>query len=52
MDCDVCGASEVSTEFCDTCGVDYCEDCAFGAHDAMHEIAAEAHARAERRGLA
>lgn len=48
--CDLCGydpASDYADEaramkFCDTCGVDYCDECKLGAHDAMHEIAAAA----------
>ena len=47
MSCDLCGATGTRTRFCDACGVDYCEDCALGAHDAMHEIAAEAQRVAE-----
>lgn len=48
MSCDLCGAEGVSTNFCETCGVDYCENCALGAHDMMHELAAEAQASVDR----
>ncbi len=47
MGCDLCGVQEAHVEFCVVCGVDYCADCALGAHDMMHEIAA---AEAERWG--
>ncbi len=41
MGCDLCGVQEARTRFCDVCGVDYCEECALGAHEAMHEVAVE-----------
>lgn len=47
MGCDICGAKEVKTRFCMHCGVDYCEDCALGAHDAMHELVVEEQRRWE-----
>ena len=47
MSCDVCGAQDGQTRWCETCGVDYCESCALGAHDMMHEISMAGQARAE-----
>lgn len=38
--CDLCGGWLIRTRWCDVCGVDYCDDCQLGAHDAMHELLA------------
>jgi primosomal protein N' len=48
VSCDVCGAQEVRTRFCEACGVDFCADCALGAHDVMHELAADEYERMQR----
>lgn len=40
MVCDLC-RTLTWTRWCEHCGVDYCEDCALGAHDAMHELVVE-----------
>jgi hypothetical protein len=39
--CDVCGGYNLRTRWCELCGVDYCDDCKLGAHEAMHELLAE-----------
>jgi hypothetical protein len=47
--CDVCGSQLGDTRFCQVCGVDYCEECALGAHPEMHALALPAYKRAKER---